>query len=255
MDQVCKACQTIPPVVDQDSYQEKGHYEEIGGINCYVAAPNPTPKTGIVFIYDIFGYFKQTLQGADILALTDPGHVVIMPDYFFGKPYDLKRFPPKTEDEKAAFGSFFSKEAGFPLTTETTKKVVTGLKEKFPEITKWGIFGLCWGGKAATLISGGEEAGIKFTASGQAHPAMLDFEQIKSLGIPHICLSSKDENQDVAKQVVDHLTNLNGSHSAIYADNIHGWMGARSDLKNQSEKDAFEKGYTEVVEFFKKALA
>ncbi|KAF3910087.1 hypothetical protein AA313_de0201494 [Arthrobotrys entomopaga] len=177
-----------------------------------------------------------------------------MPDYFFGKPYDLKKFPPKTDEEKAAFGSFFSTEAAFPLTTETTKKVVTGLKEKFPEITKWGIFGICWGGKAAAIISEGEKAGTKFAASGQAHPAMLDLEQIKKLDIPHICLSSKDEDPDVAKKVVDHLTNLEGSHSAIYPDNIHGWMGARSDLKNQPEKEAFEKGYTEVVDFFKKAL-
>ncbi|EPS36935.1 hypothetical protein H072_9518 [Dactylellina haptotyla CBS 200.50] len=252
MDKVCEACKTIPPIVDQTQYEEKGHYEDINGINCYVAAPNPTPTSGVLFIYDIFGYYKQTLQGADIIAITDPGNVVIMPDFFFGKPYPLEKFPAKTEEDKAAFGSFFSNEAAFPKTTETALKVLAGLKEKYPDVKKWGVFGLCWGGKAATLLA---LNGDHFAASGQAHPAMLSTKDIESLTTPHICLPSKDEDSTTAKEVGDILNaRKDGSSSAIYDQNFHGWMGARADLRDSFEKSSFEKGYTEVVEFFKKTL-
>ena len=46
----------------------------------------------IVVIYDIFGYFDQTLQGADILATCDEKHKykVYIPDWFKGKPCPIE---------------------------------------------------------------------------------------------------------------------------------------------------------------------
>lgn len=43
---------------------------------------------GIVAVFDIFGYFDQTLQGADILATSDQHqkYKVFMPDWFNGSP-------------------------------------------------------------------------------------------------------------------------------------------------------------------------
>lgn len=48
-------------------------------------------KTSILVIYDIFGYFPQTIQGADILSTSDKGHQyqVFMPDFFEGNPCDI----------------------------------------------------------------------------------------------------------------------------------------------------------------------
>lgn len=39
-------------------------------------------------MYDIWGYFPQTLQGADILATSDQhdSYQVFMPDFFEGEP-------------------------------------------------------------------------------------------------------------------------------------------------------------------------
>lgn len=47
---------------------------------------------GILFIYDIFGYFEQSLQGADILATSDKHHQykVFIPDWFEGKPANIE---------------------------------------------------------------------------------------------------------------------------------------------------------------------
>lgn len=52
----------------------------------------------LFFVFDIFGYFPQSLQGADILATSDKDHnyQVFMPDFFDGKPADISwyRAPP-----------------------------------------------------------------------------------------------------------------------------------------------------------------
>jgi hypothetical protein len=39
-------------------------------------------------IYDIYGFFPQTIQGADIMSTSDEAHQyqVFMPDFFEGNP-------------------------------------------------------------------------------------------------------------------------------------------------------------------------
>ena len=48
-------------------------------------------KQAILVIYDIFGFFPQTIQGADILSTSDEAHQyqVFMPDFFQGEPADI----------------------------------------------------------------------------------------------------------------------------------------------------------------------
>lgn len=64
-----KACCTVPPVVSS-GYQEKGEYITVNGMKTY-ATGSKDAKDAIFLIYDIFGFFPQTLQGADILAYGD----------------------------------------------------------------------------------------------------------------------------------------------------------------------------------------
>lgn len=56
-----------------------------------VTGPEDADK-GILAVYDIFGYFDQTLQGADILATSDANqkYKVFMPDWFKGKPCPIE---------------------------------------------------------------------------------------------------------------------------------------------------------------------
>lgn len=46
----------------------------------------------LVIIYDIFGYFDQTVQGADILAYGDDTqkYRVFIPDWFKGEPCPIE---------------------------------------------------------------------------------------------------------------------------------------------------------------------
>jgi hypothetical protein len=56
-----------------------------------VTGPSDTSKA-ILYIMDIFGFFPQSIQGADILATSDKHrqYQVFMPDFFDGKPCDIK---------------------------------------------------------------------------------------------------------------------------------------------------------------------
>lgn len=56
-----------------------------------VTGPSDATKA-IVVIYDIFGFFEQTLQGADILAHSDDSqkYKVYMPDWFKGEPCPIE---------------------------------------------------------------------------------------------------------------------------------------------------------------------
>lgn len=63
------ACCTVPPVVS-DGYKEKGSWTTVDGMKTYATGPGDA-KSAILVVYDIFGFFPQTLQGADILATGD----------------------------------------------------------------------------------------------------------------------------------------------------------------------------------------
>lgn len=56
-----------------------------------VTGPAEATK-GIIVIYDIFGYFDQTVQGADILSTSDDHtkYKVFIPDFFQGEPCPIE---------------------------------------------------------------------------------------------------------------------------------------------------------------------
>jgi dienelactone hydrolase len=103
-------------------------------------------------VYDIFGFFPQTLQGADILAYGDKErpYQVFIPDFFDGKPADISWYPPKTEEDGKNLGAFFSGPAAPPKTVPRIPKILEQLKKENPGLTTWGIVGYCWGGKVSS---------------------------------------------------------------------------------------------------------
>jgi dienelactone hydrolase len=106
-------------------------------------------KHAILIIYDIFGFFPQTIQGADILAYGDKerSYRVFMPDYFHGSPADISWYPPDNEEKGKKLGAFFQNEAAPPKTLELIPRVLDAVKKDNSGLTTWGIVGYCWGGK------------------------------------------------------------------------------------------------------------
>ena len=77
------ACCNAPPAIS-DNYKEKGQWTIIDGMKTYVTG-SPSAKPALLVVYDILGFFPQTLQGADILAFgnSDKKFQVFMPGKFY----------------------------------------------------------------------------------------------------------------------------------------------------------------------------
>ncbi|PWW73661.1 alpha/beta-hydrolase [Tuber magnatum] len=244
-----KACCEIPPVVAHD-YTPKGAFETAANFKSYITG-RKSSKTGILVVFDIFGYFPQTLQGADILA--SAGHLVVMPDFFKGEAAEPDCYPPDTPEKGKALMGFLNGPANFKDGEANVRAVAEGLKKEFTGVERWGIVGYCWGGKVAVVVSG---PGTPFTASVQLHPAMMDVEDVKKVTIPHLVLPSKDEPADVIeaykKELAGNTKEAVKARSCIevYDKMVHGWMAARAQLADEEVLKGYERGYKQVITFF-----
>ncbi|KAL2871580.1 dienelactone hydrolase family protein [Aspergillus lucknowensis] len=254
MSGVSKACCTIPPIIAKD-YQPKGEYKVINGLKTYVTGPETATKA-ILVVYDIFGFFPQTLQGADILSTSSSQkYRVFIPDFFEGAPADITWFPPQTEEHKSKLGNFFQTKAAPPNTLSKIPGVVAEANALAPttaggSFESWSILGYCWGGKITVLASGAGGENTLFKAAVQCHPAMLDPNDAKSVTIPMALLASKDEKP---ADVSAFGANLKTDHYVeTFATQIHGWMAARSDLYDEEVRKEYERGYKTALDFLGK---
>ncbi|KAJ7462766.1 hypothetical protein B0H11DRAFT_95314 [Mycena galericulata] len=225
------ACCSIPPV--QSQYTPKGTFKSVGDFKKVYVTGGPSDNA-IVCVYDIFGYFPQTQQGADIIA-SALKTVVYMPDFFEpNAPFPAENFPPTTDEGKKALQDFFG---GTANPQANVKKLVAfGQTLKSGGAKKLGAYGFCWGGKV-TLSAAGEAT--PFESVSIIHPAMLSVDDANKLTILDVIakkpFATKNDNK-------------------YFANMFHGWAAARADLKNQDNKEEFENLYTRLAEFFSKTL-
>jgi dienelactone hydrolase len=223
--------------------------------------------TAILSIYDAFGYFPQTQQGADIVsaALTSAGEptVVIMPDFFRGNAIPLEWYPPDTDEKRAGVAEWF-KTALPPLHIPKLPGIIAAAEQAFPRVKTWGVLGYCWGGKMASLLSA-QQARIPetaeqqqpqqtFKAAVQLHPGLIDPSEAAEIVIPTCMLASMDEDVDEVKGYDAALTKAKVKHVETFTDQVHGWMSARADLKDDRVRAEYERGYQIVVKFFSENL-
>jgi len=244
------ACCSIPPIVSK-GYQEKGKYETIGGLKTYVTGPADATKA-LLIIYDIFGYFPQSLQGADILATAGETHnyQVFIPDFFEGKPADISWYPPDTKEKGEKLGNFFQTTGAPPATASKVPSVLKEIEKQYPSIKTWGLVGFCWGGKIVSLTTSTSDT--PFTAAAEVHPAMVDPKDAEGIKIPLALLASKDEPAEDVKKFEANLTGE--KYVEVFGDQIHGFMAARADLEDARVKEEYERGYKTLLEFFAKYL-
>jgi len=230
-------------------YEPKGEYITIDGMKTYATGPT-TASRAILIIYDIFGFFPQTLQGADILAYSDKEHPyrVFMPDFFEGSPADISWYPPDNEEKGKKLGEFFQTKAAPPKTLPRVPKVVKEIRER-AGIQTCGVVGFCWGGKIVNLSS---QEGTPFKAAAACHPAMVAAADAPGITIPYAMLPSKDEDMNEVKKWQEGLKVPNIVEH--FADQVHGWMAARSNLEDPKVKSEYERGYQTLLNFFHQHL-
>jgi len=249
-----EACCQIPAV--QSNYEPKGSKIQLGSYTEVYTVGNQKATTAVVAIFDIFGFFPQTQQGADILAETLSARV-LMPDVFFGKPFSIEQHPPKNDEDKKALQTFFQTSGNF----ETVLPGILNLAKLLRDdgVTKLYLYGLCWGGKVSTL-AGCQSMNIDgksipaFDAVACIHPAMLSAEDGKKLLVPIAIYASADESVDEYKKMVEELsTRPFASKNAyrVYPEMHHGWAGARADLDKENNHRDFTDVYGRLATFFK----
>lgn len=83
----------------------------------------------------------------------------------------------------------------------------------------------------------------------------LDAQDAEALSVPYICLASPGEPADVVAQYKEILSRP-GKVGVVetYETMFHGWMGARAKLDDEQNRAEYERGYTQVGEFFEKYL-
>jgi len=244
-----KACCSIPPV--QAEYTPKGTFEEFAGFKCYVTG-DKSSKTAVVGIYDVFGYYPQTQQGADILASL--GNYVILPDFLKGNTWPMSRFPPKSDIDKKEFGEWFATIGNIKERVPEVESIVEALGKEGKSV---GLYGLCWGGKIATLAGGGSVAPQYLKGVAALHPALVDPKDAEALKVPIAMFPSKDEDKEVlTKQwkIVESKEFASKSAYRYYGEMIHGFAGSRADLSNPDNARDFGDVYSRLGAFYKMNL-
>ena len=215
----------------------------------------------------MFGFFPQTLQGADILAYGDKEkpYQVFMPDFFEGKPADISWYPPDNEEKGKKLGEFFKGIGNPQKAVARVPKIVEAIKQQHPGLQAWAVVGFCWGGKVVNLVC---QEGTPFKAAAACHPGMVDPDDAPKIPIPIAILPSGDEDEEA---VGEYEKNLKVPHIVEwFKDQIHGWMAARyehlfvasiqnadfysSNLEDDNVKKEYERGYKTLLDFFHKYL-
>ena len=108
---------------------------------------------GILYVFDIFGFTSQTLQGADILAYSDRRrpYRVCVPDFFLGNPVDFSDVPSNSAEKKAKMDHFRQTVGDFRNALPRIEPVVASLRQS-EKIDVWASIGFCWGGKVRRAV-------------------------------------------------------------------------------------------------------
>lgn len=146
-------CRIAPPPAP--AYKQEGSFISENGMKTYETG-SEHPSHAILYIYDIFGLYPQTLRGADILAKsvahkTGNATKVFMPDWFAG-PADISMYPPDTPEKVEYINNFFSVNAAPNAIIPQIGGILESIEVKNPSIKTWAIVGFCWGGKVSVFF-------------------------------------------------------------------------------------------------------
>jgi dienelactone hydrolase len=182
-----------------------------------------TAERGILYIYDVFGFRPQSIQGADILAhASNEPCLVVMVDWFEGGAVQ-EEWMTSDEGRKLMY-QFIETTASPTRVLPSILETLAHFKTPYPSVSKWGAVGYCWGGKLVSLIAA-KGADTPLVAGAQSSPARLDVEEAKKVTIPMAMLASGKEDAAVVKEYGENLKA--DKHVEIFSAQTHGWMSAR----------------------------
>jgi len=206
------------------NYTPRGDEYEIGNLTVYESQNRDSHRL-LIAVYDIFGLTTNMEQVVDTIAELYNFRVVL-PDFFRGFAWDENNFPPENPEE---LQEWLARNGSWD---NIVKWDVMNVIEEFrsrDEITEVGIFGMCWGGKVATLAAT-EIDEIK--VAGLVHPASVANSEADGVRAPMYLIPTKDEPDMLPfYEVLKSKFGDNCGHRR-FDDMFHGFAGARGNFSN-----------------------
>ncbi|KAL9097389.1 MAG: hypothetical protein Q9165_000284 [Trypethelium subeluteriae] len=208
----------------------------------------------LLILYDIFGYYPQTLRGADILASS--AYLTIMPDFFDGHPAEYSWYPPSSPEKEENLNTFLAGPAETQKTLSRLWSLKASLELLFPSISSWALLGYCWGGYVAFYAASRSEK--PFATCVHLHPGFPSPEVAAKIAVPVLVLNSRDEigeeerppfEEALGQDVGDGKEIKDRSRILTFEAMEHGWMSARANLEDESVRQGYERGYEIVREW------
>ncbi|KAJ4894401.1 alpha/beta-Hydrolases superfamily protein [Raphanus sativus] len=230
-------CCENPPALNPVS--GSGHVEKLGGLDAYISGSPDSSKLCVILISDVFGYEATNLRAlADKVATS--GFYVVVPDYFYGDPFD-----PSNQERPIPL---WLKDHGADKGFEDTKPVIEALKSK--GITAIGAAGMCWGAKVVVELSKQELV----QAAVLLHPSLVTVDDIKGVKVPIAILGAEIDQLSppaLLKQFEEILAakpEVN-SYVKIHPKVAHGWT-VRYKTDDPEAVKAAEEAHKEMLDWF-----
>ncbi|KAJ0235734.1 DLH domain-containing protein [Hirschfeldia incana] len=229
-------CCENPPALNPVS--GSGHVEKLGGLDAYLSG-SPDSKLCVILISDVFGYEAPNLRAlADKVAAS--GFYVVVPDYFYGDPFD------SSNQERPI--SLWLKDHGVDKGFEDTKPVIEALKSK--GVTAIGAAGMCWGAKVVVELSKQELV----QAAVLLHPSFVTVDDIKGGKVPIAILGAEIDQlspPSLLKQFEEILASKPevNSYVKIHPKVAHGWT-VRYKTDDAEAVKAAEEAHKEMLDWF-----
>ncbi|XP_058077827.1 endo-1,3;1,4-beta-D-glucanase-like [Magnolia sinica] len=220
-------CCENPPTLSSTCGQ--GCVEDVGGLKAYITGPSDS-KLAVLLVSDVFGYEAPNLRKlADKIAAA--GFYVVVPDFFYGEPYELNNPNRPIADWK--------KDHGTDKGTEDAEAVVAALKSK--GISAIGAAGFCWGAKVVVEL--GKQSLIN--AAALCHPSFVTVDDIKEVKTHMAILGAEIDRAsppELEKQFEEALSAKAevDSFVKIFPGVEHGWTVRYSDDDEAAVKKAEE---------------
>lgn len=225
------------------NYTPLGEVTFMAGMDTYETGNMNSSKV-LIAVFDIYGFDS----GSNIRQICDRlgeyGYRVIMPDFFHGVPWQKEHYPfPKDEE----FRNFVKATSWNESVREDLGRVLTEYKRQ--NVTEFGIFGFCFGGKITAHALAEYSDDIKVGA--QFHPAGAAIDDAVLIKRPVILLPGAND-----PDMIDYCTIVNifvGQGSCVYnhfRDVNHGYAGGTANWTNETIRGRAE----EAVGMFEQFL-
>jgi len=217
-------CLNAEPI--ESNYTATGTTYLLNNMTVYETV-NKTNKRVLIAVYDIFGLHNNTKQVVDKLA-DGFGFKIAMPDYFRGPAWDEDNFPPSDPQE---LQDWLQEVGNWERTVRDDTAALMNHYRTTENVTEFGIFGFCWGGKIATQAASYFNV-TELRAGAMIHPSSVANDEAEGVQVPMYLLPTQNEPNMLPFYVVlQRKFGTNCGHRR-FDDMFHGFSGARGNFSN-----------------------